>query len=185
MNKNLIKISIKVIFLLSILLISGCGISNVYKKTDSRKVPVNVEDRVKKNMEEGRGFRFSKGKNNNSGTFDFASSNELWRASMDILDFVPFANASYSGGILITDWFDGNSKKQNEKRDLKITVRFLTNTIRADALEIHIHERKCEKNFNNCNIKEIESKLESKIKLAILKRATFLKNDELKNKKTK
>ena len=157
MNNNLIKISIKIIFLISVLVISGCDTPKIFKKVDSRKIPVNVDDRVKKNVEAGRGFRFGSG-GKSGGTFDFASSNELWRASMDVLDFVPFANASYSGGILITDWFDGNSKKQNEKRDLKITVRFLTNTIRADALDINIHERKCKENFNNCNLKEIESK---------------------------
>ena len=185
MNKFLINISLKIILLLSILIFSGCGnTSKIFKKVDSRKVPVNVNDRVQANIKEGRGIRFGKG-GNNGGTFDFASSNPLWRASIDILDFVPFTNASYSGGILITDWFDGNSKKQGEKRDLKITVRFLTNEIRADALNINIHERKCKSNFIDCDTKEIKSKLESEIKLAILKRATILKKDSLKKKSNK
>ncbi len=146
-------------------------------------MPVNVNERVKKNIQEGRGIRFGKDKNN-GGTFDFASSNELWRASIEILDFVPFSNASYSGGILITEWFDGNSQEKNENRDLKITVRFLTNEIRADALKISIHERKCQESFMNCNVKKIKSKLESEIKLAILKRATLLEKDKfIKNSK--
>ena len=141
---------------------------------------MNVQERVKKNIEEGRGIRFGKG-GAKGGTFDFASSNELWRASIDVLDFVPFTNASYSGGILITEWFDGNTNDSGN-RDLKITVRFLTNEIRSDAIEISIHEKICENNSFNCSVTKIESKLENDIKLAILKRAAFLdKNKSAKN----
>ena len=115
------------------------------------------------------------------GTFDFASSNELWRASIEILDFVPFTNASYSGGIIITDWFSGSSKVENEKRMLKITVRFLTNEIRADALAINIHEKICKLNtVNDCNVNKISSSLENEIKLAILKKAALLERGAFK-----
>jgi len=100
-------------------ILTGCGI---YKRSDIKDNPGNVKERVQKNIEEGRGIRFGK-KGAKGGVFDFASSNELWRASIDVLDFVPFTNASYSGGILITDWFSGNSKVESEKRQLKITVR--------------------------------------------------------------
>ena len=151
-----------------------------YKKANVKDVPVNVNERVKRNIEEGRGVRFGKN-SKRGGTFDFASSNELWRASIDVLDFVPFSNASYSGGILITEWFNGNSKTENEKRDLKITVRFLTNEIRADALDISIHERKCKKSFIDCDVNKIKSKLEVEIKLAILKRAAKLEKSRFKN----
>ena len=155
-----------IIFLIPL---SGCGI---YKRADVKDVPVNVNDRVKKNIEEGRGIRFGK-KGMQGGTFDFASSNEMWRASIDVLDFVPFTNASYSGGILITEWFDGNSSEESN-RDLKITVRFLTNEIRSDALQISIHEKICKNNSFDCTVSKIESKLENDIKLAILKRAAVL-----------
>ncbi len=157
---------ILIIFLISL---NGCGI---YKRADVKDVPVNVNERVKKNIEEGRGLRFGK-KDARGGTFDFASSNELWRASIDVLDFVPFTNASYSGGILITEWFDGNPTGENN-RDLKITVRFLTNEIRSDALEISIHERICNQNNFDCSVSKIDSKLQNEIKIAILKRAAIL-----------
>ena len=91
-------------------ILTNCGI---YKRSDVKDNPVNVDARVRKNIEEGRGIRFGKG-SSQGGIFDFASSNELWRASIDILDFVPFTNVSYSGGIIITDWFSGNSKVENE-----------------------------------------------------------------------
>ena len=151
---------------------SGCS-NNIFRKADIKDTPVNVNDRVKKNIAEGRGIRFGKG-SSSGGTFDFASSNELWRASMDVLNFVPFSNASYSGGILITEWFDGNSNDQNEKRDLKITVRFLSNEIRADALDISVHEKVCLSNGTGCNVNKITSNIEPEIKLAILKRAAIL-----------
>ncbi|MGY8868116.1 MAG: DUF3576 domain-containing protein, partial [Methylophagaceae bacterium] len=118
---------------------SGCS-GNIFKRADIKDIPVNVNDRVKKNIEEGRGIRFGK-KKNRGGTFDFASSNEMWRASMDVLDFVPFSNASYSGGILITEWFDGNSKAKNDKRDFKITVRVVTTALRSEAWARKIPER--------------------------------------------
>ena len=168
--------------ILLLLTFSGCS-NNIFRRADVKDTPINVNDRVKKNIEEGRGIRFGKG-SSKGGTFDFASSNELWRASMDVLDFVPFSNASYSGGILITEWFDGNSNDKNEKRDLKITVRFLTNEIRSDALDISIHERKCQSNGTSCSVNKIKSELEPQIGLAILKRAAILENKQFsKNSK--
>ena len=159
------------------LIMTACGI---YKHSPIKDNPVNVKDRVAKNIEEGRGIRFGK-KGAAGGVFDFASSNELWRASIDVLDFVPFTNASYSGGIIITDWFSGNSKTENEKRMLKITVRFLTNEIRADALKVNIHEKICKLNtLNDCDINKISSNLENEIKLAILKKAALLEKNKFK-----
>ena len=166
------------IYLIAFILpLNGCG-QNIFKRADVKDTPVNVNERVKKNIEEGRGIRFGKGKGQ-GGTFDFASSNELWRASIEVLDFVPFTNASYSGGILITEWFDGNTTEQNN-RNLKITVRFLTNEIRSDALDISIHEKICVSNSFDCSVSKIESKLENDIKIAILKRAAFLEKNQLK-----
>ena len=170
--------------LLILLTLSGCS-RDIFRRADVKDIPINVNDRVAKNIEEGRGIRFGKGSLSGSGTFDFASSNELWRASMDVLDFVPFSNASYSGGVLITEWFDGNSNDKNEKRDLKITVRFLSNEIRSDALEISIHERKCQSNGTDCSVNKIISEIEPEISLAILKRAAILEKKQFsKNVKT-
>jgi len=177
MKKFLITISLILFFFNS-----GCGI---YKRSDIKDNPTDVNERVKRNIEEGKGLKFLK-KNKNSGTFDFASSNELWRASLDVLDFVTFINASYSGGILITDWFNtGPKNKTLDGTSLKITVRFLSNDIRADAIKVNIHERTCLDNSNSsCSVIKINSILEDEIKLAILKKATILvKNDRRKKRK--
>jgi len=174
-NQTIKKILILLIILSSL---SNCG-SNIFRRADVKDVPINVNERVKKNVEEGRGIRFGKG-STEGGVFDFASSNELWRASIEVLDFVPFTNASYSGGILITEWFDGGSKENsNNNRDLKITVRFLTNEIRSDALSVSIHEKICKINNSSCSVKKISSNLENEIKVAILKRAAFLEKNQL------
>ena len=172
-----------IILMFAFLLTSSC--KNPFRWTDSREIPVNAKDRVQKNLEEGRGIQFGIGKNKGGGTFDFASSNELWRASIEVLDFVSFTNASYSGGIIITDWFSGNKESSNNKnlRELKITVRFLSNEIRADGILVVIHEKICKKtDITNCKIKKIKSNIQNEIKLAILKKATILKNES--NKKS-
>ena len=171
------------LFIIAIaVILTSCGI---YKRADVKDVPVNVNERVRQNIEEGRGIRFGKG-SSQGGTFDFASSNELWRASIDILDFVPFTNASYSGGIIITDWFSGKSKVKDQKRHLKITVRFLTNEIRADALTVTIYEKLCNLNStNDCNTNKISSNLENEIKLAILKKAAILEQQGTKKTRKK
>jgi len=172
------KITLYLLF--TLFFINGCGI---YKRADVKDTPINVNERVKKNIEEGRGIKFGK-QGARGGTFDFASSNELWRASIEVLDFVPFTNASYSGGILITEWFDGNSSNENF-RDLKITVRFLSNEIRSDALKISVHEKLCKNNFSNCSVKKIESELVNEIKIAILKRAALLEKQSREDNRKK
>ena len=172
----IINKKIYVFFLSALLFMNSC---NLYKRSDVKDNPVNVKDRVEKNIEQGKGVRFGIGKNK-GGTFDFASANELWRASVETLDFVPLINASYSGGIIITDWFNGNTSSQNDnKRDLKITVRFLTNEIRSDALKINVHERICVQSTNNCSVNLIQSKIANEIKLAILKKAAFLEKNKV------
>ena len=142
----------------------------------AKDVPIDVQDRVEKNIEEGRGISFG-GPKTQGGVFDFASSNEMWRASIEVLDFVSFTNASYSGGIIITDWFSGNNKDEETKlRELKITVRFLSNEIRADGLKVIVHEKLCSSiDKSDCQIQKIESEITNQIKLAILKKASIFK----------
>ena len=108
--------------------------------TDAREVSPNPNERVKKNIEEGRGLRLANtGKK--GGDFQFASSNPLWRASLDILDFAPLLNANYSGGIIITDWISTDDVNSNEF--YKITIKFLSNEIRPDGLNISLHQKEC------------------------------------------
>jgi hypothetical protein len=149
--------------------ISGC------KKIDwEGDFEPDGKKRARKNVKEGKGFGtgglFGR---NKGGVFDFASSNELWRASLDTLDFMSFSNVDYSGGLIITDWY---SEGQNQQ-SIKITVRFLSNEIRADGLKITLHQRICGSN-NSCSIKEVKSSLNGEIKEKILRKAALIKKSK-------
>jgi len=147
---------------------------------DARKSPADPKERVKKNLEEGRGFTLNKTFGNNSGTFDFASSNELWRASLDVIDFMPLSSVNYSGGIIITDWYSENTGNES----IKISIRFLTNELRADALDIKVFNRTCNDNLINCKVIETDGVLVSELKKEILKKAAlYQKQDKEKKKK--
>ena len=147
--------------------LQSCGI---YKPVDARKVSPNADDRVKKNIEEGKGFRLMGGKK--GGTFDFASSNYLWRATLDTIDFMPLSSVNYSGGIIITDWYAENA---SSNESIKISIRFLTNEIRSDALDIKVFSRKCIDVFQNCTIEEIDGSIIPELKKKILKTAALYK----------
>ena len=137
---------------------------------DARKVPYDPNERVKRNLEQGKGFRLMDAVGNQgSGNFEFASSNALWRASLDIIDFIPLTSANYSGGLLITDWY---SDSQNSNESLKITIRFLTNEVRSDALDIKIFIKNCN-TLNNCEISENNGILKNELTKKILKQAAI------------
>ena len=172
---NLIKPILSILLLLFFLLTS-CGI---FKPSDARTVSPNVDERVKKALQEGRGFRIGSGMKKGGTSFEFASSNELWRASLEVLDFLPLSNVDYSGGIIITEWYSEGTANDEA---IKITVRFLSNEVRADGLTIIIHKRVCNK-FQQCTVAKIKSTLEEEVKLAILKTATLLEKGKYETNK--
>tara|TARA_X000000368_G_scaffold383080_1_gene340649 strand:- start:440 stop:1036 length:597 start_codon:yes stop_codon:yes gene_type:complete len=174
---NLLNKFFKIAFLLTLFFnLNQCGL---YKKTDAREVPTNAKERAQKNVEEGRSIKLF-GKKGGSGTFEFASSNEMWRAAIDILDFVPLSSADYGGGIVITEWYS-DSGQINES--VKIMVQFLSNEIRADGLKVVVYDRICENNnLNNCQTQTNQGSLSEEIKLAILKKASVYKNVTLKKR---
>ena len=149
---------------------------------DARKFPADPKERVKKNLEEGRGFTLNKafGNATRGGTFDFASSNELWRASLDVIDFMPLTSVNYSGGIIITDWYSDNLDSQES---IKIMINFLSNEIRADGIKVKVYKKICNNN-QACNTQLMSSELDNEIKLAVLKKAAKIqKADAAKNAK--
>ena len=174
MNKTLKFITF---FTILTFILNSCGI---YRPVDSREIPVNEAERVKKNIEEGRGIKigggFKKG-----GDFQFASSNPMWRASLETLNFLPLANADYSGGIIISDWY---SPDENKNESIKITIRFLSNEIRPDGLEVILFKKKCQI-YENCKVVNSSSNTGNEIKLAIIKRAVEIERIDAKNRPNK
>ena len=157
---------------------SSCG--GKIPGADARKISPNPEDRVQKNMEEGRGFRLMGSGKKKGGEFDFASSNELWRASLDTLEFMPLALANYSGGVLVTDWYS-DSDTSNES--VKISVRFLSNEIRSDALVIKVFYKNCSIE-QTCKITDRSGDLSAELNKKILtKAAVYEEENKSKNKK--
>src|SRR5210317_2654649 len=160
---------IKLLLLFQLVIsLSSCGI---YRPTDARKVSPDPDVRVAENIEEGRGFRLFDTERKVGTTYEFASSNELWRATLDTIDFMPLTTANYSGGIIVTDWYSGN---QNPNENLKITVRFLTNEIRSDALDLKIFYKNCDSS-NRCTVDERKGSLVTELKKEILKKAIIYK----------
>ena len=167
--KNLIRI-----FFLGFVLIflNGC---NGFNQTDAREFPPDPKLRVKKNLEEGRGFRLDSAikKNMKGGDFLFASANELWRASLDTIDFMPLSSVNYSGGIIVTDWY---TDEDNLDESIKISIRFLTNEVRTDALDIKIFYKKCNQ-VASCKISQKTGSLVVELKKEILTKAAVYKKE--------
>tara|TARA_Y100000816_G_scaffold268398_1_gene230566 strand:- start:77 stop:622 length:546 start_codon:yes stop_codon:yes gene_type:complete len=168
-----------IILILIFTLVGACN--GKVPGADARKIPPNAQDRVKKNIEEGRGFTLMGSNKKNIGEFDFASSNELWRASLDTLDFMPLALANYSGGIIVTDWYsDGSS----ENESVKISVRFLSNEIRSDALVVKVFYKNCSMQ-DTCKVSDRSNELSNELTKKILSKAAIYEKDTQSKKKRK
>ena len=166
------------VVIIPIILISCKGPDGKFKLPggDARKFPADPAKRVEQNLKQGKGFQLNEafGGGKKGGVFDFASSNALWRASLDVVDFMPLSSVNYSGGIIITDWY---SSDQNSNESIKISIRFLTNEIRTDSLDIKVFNRQCVKSIN-CKITESDGIISKELKRKILKTATLYKEEK-------
>ena len=173
---NLLKIILSFICLISM---TSCEALK-YKKVSAKDFPPDPKERIKKNMEEGRGFRIM-GSNKQGTSYSFATANPLWRATLDTLDFMPLSSANYSGGIVVTDWYTDNDTPQES---IKISIRFLTNEIRSDALDVNIFYKECSVNLTNCKVSKKNDELVAELTSSILKRASRYEKERIaKNKK--
>ena len=169
---NFFNIRITYFVLIAIFTLTSCKTIENLPGGNAREISPDPKERVKKNLEEGRGFRLDTAlQSGKGGDFLFASANELWRASLDTLDFMPLSSVNYSGGIIITDWYsDGDSLDES----VKISIRFLTNEVRADALDIKVFYKKCNQ-VASCKISQKTGSLSAELKKQILSKATIYK----------
>ena len=168
------KIITVAISIISLMFLTGCEALK-YKKVSAKDFPADPKERIKKNMEEGRGFRIMGG--DKKGTnYSFATSNPLWRATLDTLDFMPLVSANYSGGIVVTDWY---SENDNPQESIKISIRFLTNEIRSDALDVNVFYKECSKSLSNCKVNQKNNELASQITISILKKASRYETERI------
>ena len=178
MKKN---INFLVIFSLILLLFSSCGIGkklkDFHEPVDLRNSPLDPDERARRNIEEGRGISLG-GIGNNKTTYEFSTSNPMWRASLEVLDFMPLTTVDYSGGIIITDWYSDGNKKES----IKITLRFLSNEIRSDSLKIIVHKKICNNDLNCSTSLVSSSVIKDELRSTILRKASLFEKAG-KNKK--
>ncbi len=155
--------------------IVSCG---GFKKVDTRKVPISGPERAKQNVREGRGVGLGNviGKAKGSTNYEFSTSNPMWRATLDILDFLPLTTVDYSGGVIISDWYTDNS---NKNQALKVTVRFLSNAVQSNSIKVTVHRKKCSVN-QTCNVELFKSRIQEELIASILKEATILEKKQKK-----
>ena len=178
MNFNLTKFLIS---LSLVLFLTNCG-KDFFKKVDTRKVPVNAQERARKNVEEGKGVSINKILNRRGGNtnFQFSSSNPLWRASLETLDFLPMTTVDYAGGMIISDWYSDNTASSNES--IKITIRFLSNEVRSNSLKIIVHKKIC-KTISSCNTSILEnSAISQELITTIVRKAALMEKADKEKK---
>ena len=180
--QNLIKSFLKLSFVLFLCLaLNACGGGfKLPKGGDARTMEMEGEKRARKNIEEGRGWSLKNVAKGGRTTYEFSTSNPLWRATFDVIDFMPLVTVDYSGGMIITDWYtDSNTSNDS----LKFTIRFLSNEIRADSLKIIIHKKTCNLQTNCIVTKITSARLEDTIRADIIKKAAILDANSKKRKK--
>ena len=160
--------------------LTSCG-KGMFKKqkVDTRKTPISGPERAKLNIKEGRGMSLSKLRGGGNTTYQFSSSNPMWRASLETLDFLPLVTVDYSGGVIISDWYTDNN---NKKDSIKITLRFLSNEIQTNSIKVIVHQKKCDDN-NLCSVNKLNSKIPEELKVSILKKAALLEKRDKEKKK--
>ena len=173
------KILIISVFFSSILL--GCSKTD---PTTGEKVLIEVDpDKKAREFRDKGGGIFGDinkiGKSSSGGSFEFASSNVLWRATLKSLDFLPLLNADYSGGIIVYDWY---SQTNNPKEQIKISVQFLNNELRSDSIKITAHKKICE-TADRCSNSTLDQNFANSIKESIIASARTLKIEEAKKEK--
>ena len=170
------KILILFFLILNLSLLNSCI---KFKKVDQRTMPDGAAAKARKNIEEGKGAGLSSilGRGIGGTNYEFSTSNPMWRASLEILDFLPLTTVDYSGGIIITDWYSEN----NSDESIKISIRFLSNEVRADNLKIIVHKKQCTQ--GNCKINLLKNNtISSELLSSIVRKAATLEKESKKKK---
>ena len=175
-NKLIKKILLPITFLI---LLNSCN--GFFKYSPARDNPIKGMDRAKKNIDEGRGISIGGAiKNRGKTNYEVSTSNPLWRASLEILDFMPLNTVDYSGGMIISDWYSDGSQSDES---IKVTVRFLSNEIRSDSVRVMIHKKNCSTNQNCKTVLLSKSKIIDELQSSIVRKAATLELDQKKKKR--
>ena len=156
-----------IVFLMAMVTLISCSTDKNQKQNEpvieKKRFEPNIDVRIREEADKG-GFILG-GKRNKGGTFDFATSNPLWKASLEVLDFIPLNNIDYAGGIIITDWYQSGTSDDS----VKLTVRFLSDELKTTSIKVLAHKKKC--SGNNCAVTKMDDEFSEKIKNSILTKA--------------
>ena len=144
--------------------------------------PISAEEKRKKNLKEGKGVSLGGLTKGMGGTtYEFSTSNPLWRASLETLDFLPLTTVDYSGGVIITDWYSDNNTGSSDA--IKISIRFLANEIRSESLKVTVHKKTCSANLN-CKVTLLnKTKIKEELHTTIIRKAALLEKESKSKKK--
>ena len=142
----------------------------------------NVDKRARQEVEKGGitifGDRTGLGGGSN---VKFANANVMWKATLQAMEEIPLSQTDYSGGIIITDWY-GNINNSEKSKQIKITVRFLSDELSSSSLQIINHQKICEQ--DKCTTTLGGNLLNDEIKEKIITSARNLSlQDKKKNNK--
>lgn len=168
------------LIVLTLLFILACSKADP-TDTENQRFEPSPEKRARAYADKGGGIfgDINNVKKSGSTTYDFATSNVMWRATLKTLDFLPLSNVDYSGGVIVYDWYADNL---NSKEQIKISVRFFNNELRSDSIEIIAHKRICE-TLDKCFVSKLNNNFSNDIKDNILSAARSLKIEETKKEK--
>ena len=174
------RLSVSFFSFFFVFLLTACSVPEFAKpqKVDKTR-PVNAEERARQNINEGRGISLSGAFKGGKTNYEFSTSNPLWRASLETIDFLPLSTVDYSGGIIITDWY---SEGNNPDESIKITVRFLSNEIQSNSVKVIIHSKKCAAS-ESCTVNEIDSNIKLELQKTIITKAALLEKQAKEIKK--
>ena len=175
------------LLLLALLLTANCSIFKKKDETENienkvvvkkKRINPNTDERAKEARD--RGITIFGKKTGQGGVVSFATSNVMWRASLEVLDFMPLDSIDYAGGVIATDWY---KKNISDKEEIKIRVQFLSDDLAVSSIKVVSHKRICNE-LSQCRIVKTSDKLTSKIKNSIINKARQIKiSDEEKSKK--
>ena len=179
LNTGFLRFFINIFAIFMMFFTLACSMPKFAKPSKTKdNIPVNAKERARKNIDEGRGISLKGLTSGRKGTtYQFSTSNPLWRASLEIIDFMPLATVDYSGGI--TDWY-GDSQNANES--IKITIRFLSNEIQSNSIRVIVHNKKC-KTEEQCTVNQIDSNIKNELQSSIIKKAAQFDRDAKNSKK--
>ena len=158
----------KSLILLIFFAIFACSSDDKQKEEQSilkkKRVNPNAEARAREFADKNP--IFNKNKKNTNSTYDFGTSNPLWRATLKTLDFIPLNNVDYAGGVIISDWYGNEGENSTQ---IKIKIQFLSDQLSVSSIEINGHKKICAQ--NKCSIQKTDENFNQSLKQKIFENA--------------